>query len=596
MLSKAFLSGILFGAAFAAFTVSAAQITIVPQMGTVYPGDFNAPPFPIARITSEFELRSASATLSTQTLSLAFAPFSNNEWRAADAFDISNIPSGTNVIRFSATDVFGNTAETNHVIGIDRFPVINVFAPAEGALARPVISSATAARDDLGTPTIVILNANPFTPLPPLQQRTTYLEAPMDFSTSEESLVQINFFAYDATRFGYLFDIRHMLSLSNPRYQPLMSLPGEIRDANAEAVLYLSRSNELTFVDRRSNQTTVLKTNFFGSNSLSQGERITPAGALVVNSGNRVLDFNRGEEIDLGTYGFEVFAVNGRFGLVNANGQTVLRYFVARTNYVFPFIAACGSVAGNGTAVVANRRGPTDQGNAVYRFANGQLTTLTDTNDSRFGLLTDGTNVLWSSAASGISLLTPQGLTQLATNSLNFAGDGVAMNGGWVAFPKPGAQSQQQIWLRSPAGEISQATFYSRNTHIRALQPDGSLLAFVEEIGIFHLPRGASPKRISNDFGACYFLTGTNFLASRLGHLFDLIVDGEPIGLTSPQHDSSTGILTYYVTSTQPALFTLLRSTNFVDWTAVTRQTVTNTLPTKFQTTTAPGFFRLRKE
>lgn len=583
-----------------ALTTFGAQITISPQMGSVYPDDRNAPPYAIARINSEFELRSVTSTLSTQTLSLAFFP-PGNEWHAAEAFDISNTPSGTNVVRFLATDVFGNSAETNHVIVIDRVPVIEVLSPAEGALARPILFSTAAASDDRGTPSIHVLSG--LNPPTLFHQRTTFAEFIMDLSPAEESVATVNFFAHDATRFGYSYETRRLLSLSNPRYQPVLSLPGEILDANADAVLYLSRSNELTLVDRRTSQNTVLATNFFSSNLLFRGERLTPTGALVVNSAGHVLDFNRGEEIDLGAFCcFSVFAVNGRFGLINADGQTFLRNFDARTNYIFPFIAAVGSVAENGTAVLADPAIPNAaDGNAVYRFADGQLTQLTDTNEFRFNPLTDGTNVLWIELESyfpsyRIHLLTPLGLTTLATNLTALTGTATAMNDGWVAFPKVGAQGQQQIWLRSPAGEVSQATFYSRNSEIKELLPDGSLLAFVEGTGIVYIPLGQAPKRISSDFGARNFLTGTNFLASRLGHLFDLLVQGDPIGLTSPQYDPGAGVLTYYVTSSQPATFTLQRSTNLVDWTDVTPGAVTNTLPTKFQVETTPGIFRLHKE
>lgn len=582
-----------------ALSTFGAQIAISPQTGSVYPDDRNAPPFAIARINSEFELRGVTATLSTQTLSLAFSP-PGNEWRAAEAFNISNTPAGTNIIRFVATDVFGNSAETNYLIVIDRVPVLNLLSPSEGALARPILSGAAVASDDLGTPWIHVLNASYFSPSPFFHTRTTLAKFIMDLSGGEESVVTVNFFAYDARRTSY--ETRHILSLSNPRYQPVLSLPGEILDANADAVLYLSRSNELTFVDRRNGQPTILTTNFVPGGY--PPDRITATGALVVQpivGPRRVIDLNRGEAIDLGEFGHGPFAVNGRFGLVNAGGQTLLRDFVARTNYVFPFIAAGGALAENGTAVVVNQADASAHRNAVYRFANGQLTQLTDTNAFRFNALTDGTNVLWNENEFvawpyDIRLLTPQGLTTLDTNVTLSVQATAIMNNGWVAFPKVGAQGQQQIWLRSPAGEVSQATFYSRNTEIRELLPDGSLLAFVEGTGIVYIPRGQAPKRISNDFGARYFLTGTNFLASRLGHLFDLIVQGDPIGLTSPQYDPGAGVLTYYVTSSQPATFTLQRSTNLVDWTDVTRDAVTNTLPTRFQTATLPGLFRLRKE
>ncbi|MGZ8898938.1 MAG: hypothetical protein ACXW3Z_02495 [Limisphaerales bacterium] len=99
-----------------------------------------------------------------------------------------------------------------------------------------------------------------------------------------------------------------------------------------------------------------------------------------------------------------------------------------------------------------------------------------------------------------------------------------------------------------------------------------------------------------NSFGASYFFEGDQLYAYWGGPLFRVITAGAPIDLSSPQYNAASGLLSYFVTTAEaPVQFALQRTTNFVDWAIVGTAAVTNYLPTRFEASTGPGFFRLVK-
>ena len=177
------------------------------------------------------------------------------------------------------------------------------------------------------------------------------------------------------------------------------------------------------------------------------------------------------------------------------------------------------------------------------------------------------------------------------------------MNSGWTAFPRLTAQGHQQIWLRSPEGVITQATFYSKSSVLRALGANGDLVTSVLLSGaiesgtkVVYTPRGGMPKVLSNDFGARYYFVGSELYAYWGGTLFRVDTGNPAIGLTSPQYNSTSGTLSFFVTASEaPAGFTVQRTTNFVDWVEIGNGTVTNASPNRFEFSTSAGFFRLIK-
>src|SRR5688572_22389324 len=128
----------------------------------------------------------------------------------------------------------------------------------------------------------------------------------------------------------------------HPRYKELLRVNGRILDADEKSVLYATYWPErnLFRYDLESRTHTLLNTNSGGQAQLIDGGGVvlTLASDLISEPG-RVVQWDRGEEIDLGPgeipreyHGNRV--VNGRFGVLHIGMGTVLRDFVARTNLV----------------------------------------------------------------------------------------------------------------------------------------------------------------------------------------------------------------------------------------------------------------------
>ena len=404
----------------------------------------------------------------------------------------------------------------------------------------------------------------------------------------------------------------------HPRYKELLRVSGKILDANPDAVLYFTSWPELHLVryDLESKSHTLIATNFAGQAQLVPGGVVMTLSNQSVD--NPVVQWDRGELIDLGLgrippeYGGN-HIVNGRFGVLHIGDGTILRDFVARTNYLFPVgtQARYIDVAQNGSVVFTTRlTGTNSYTNTVFGFHNGELKTV-NVNGSPYGphVQTDGTNYLWSVPADSylfgsVYLQTPAESIVLDTETHlndippsgaqpNRHAKGSDMNGGWLAFARrlPG-QTLFAPWRRSPDGTITQATTFP--SFIKALRPDGGLLVTIGGSVMFAPPQG-EPKFISPEFYANNFFVSNQLYAHTDSKLFLVDIDGAPFALTSPAFDRANGVFSYNIHASEPGTFTLERSPDFVNWTPVASNTVTNPYPQPFEISSTPGFFRLRK-
>ena len=602
---------ILLGAWLLGSSICAAEFRIEPFLGGPFPSDSGAGPQLTAYVFSEFELRSVTATYRTQVFSLTNS--SQNFW-AGPVLDISAVPAGEETVQFTATDVFGTAVKTNGIFRIDRLPVFSISAPTEGALAGPLLRTEVHAQDDLSLPLIQVQGASGETFL---RTNSNHAAAVLDLSQYEESVQRLYFYVTDETR-SINPESRYVLSLSNPRYQVQDTVPGVIMDANLSTILFTNANREVLAFNRSSKETTLLARDIKALFYEPSGERyfsLTPTGALLwegPRQGDRRLEIRNGASIEHGPATVHIPDVNGRYGILYGTPAYV-RDFVADTNYVVPRTVLDGYLAADGTLIFQDESDFSANTSRVFIFKAGELTEIiAPTNSYRAYLQTDGTNHLWLArhpetfSFEGpwtINLKTPNGLVIL-NESYSAPSDlfyipavPTMMNEGWVAFPKLGGQRQQQIWLRSPTREITQATFYSASSILKALGPNGDLVTTLgnqQPPPVIYTPKGKPPIRLSNDFGARYFFMGPQLYAYWGGTLFKVSAEGQPVAISSLQLDNTTGTLSYHVTATTPASFLLQHSTNLTQWTDIDANSVSTNRPVKFYTATKPGFFRLR--
>lgn len=80
------------------------------------------------------------------------------------------------------------------------------------------------------------------------------------------------------------------------------------------------------------------------------------------------------------------------------------------------------------------------------------------------------------------------------------------LRNGWLAFVRPDVDSLRQVWARSPAGEILQATSMGGHAEIRAVGRNGELIfASGGSVYSVHYPYTAAPVRLFSDI-PFYFL------------------------------------------------------------------------------------------
>lgn len=598
----------------AAFSASPISIQVVEPNGhTTFYGHYALTPEAI--VTSEFELKSVTAELGGKVIPLVF-DVRTGRWRAVGPVDLTAVPSGTNLIRFDATDAFGQTTTTNATVVIDRPPVLHVSFP-DGALARPVIRIEASCEDDLGDCTVQVMNDQNEV----LLIASNRIDAVVDLSTYEGSIQRLRFYALDSRR-SYAYDVRFVTALSNPRFQPIDSVPGALLQFNEDAFLFSEGAGAgrlLKLKTRDSGATQVIATNFADYPKPA----LTTVGVLfgqqMPAGGTRMIDLNRGSYIDLSEFFPTTYApatvVSGQFGLVSratydVNGAAIMiRDFVARTNLIVPAGGSYADIGTNGTAVLV--------GDQVYQIRSGELRTITARTNAFFHMLrTDGTNTVWFefNNASPYDMLgtlwaeTREGIILLGEGYRYYdAINGllpVAFNGGWLAFPRLGAQGQPQVWLRSPEGVLSQATFFAQGATLRALRHDGAVLVSYgtpKKLGF--IAPGHPPVTLEPDLASDYFFEDEKIRAVIGNTLFDVRLAEARAGLSSPGIDWSKGLLSVYVTAAAPPLtFALERSTNFTDWISVSTHTVTNSLPSRLQlpvpprrlTTGTANVYRLR--
>jgi hypothetical protein len=580
----------------------AGEISIAPVQPVEGSVLYHESVLPEASVTSEFELRSVMATLGSQEVPLRFVSTAQT-WAAASPLNLSSLPSGTNEIVFTAVDVFGTSAEKRAKFVLDRLPVLRVLTPMD-AIARPLVEIAADCEDDLGDCTILVRD---FPENNVLFTGSNRVRGTVDLSQYEGSVREIRFFAFDE-RTLFVGDQRNIISLSNPRFQEVEQVPGRLLAHSRNALLFSVQDGTNVFLklkDRTTETTQVVATNFaaFPAPALTETGVIYAAmkdGAL------HSIDFNRGEYLELGA-DYSFFIAEGRFAILGKYadmGLSALRDVVARTNAVIPVASSLLDVAENGTVVLHAE-------DKLYQFRNPRVRVIADPAPLNVGISpqTDGTNTVWFFVSGGaigpddpvgsIWAETPQGIVQLSSGLSSytvfqrkniFGAFPYLIANGWIAFTRPGAQGQHQVWIRSPEGVERQVTFFSQNSYLMALRQDGAVLTGLTSSSnpresappekIYFIDHGSPPQLLSGNLGTFSF-EGEELHAFAGNTLFRLQTEGLPIGMSSARVEP--GLFSFYVTGTAPASFEVESSTNLLQWSSISSSSVSNTFPQRLE-------------
>jgi hypothetical protein len=163
----------------------------------------------------------------------------------------------------------------------------------------------------------------------------------------------------------------------------------------------------------------------------------------------------------------------------------------------------------------------------VYRARVGEATAEIPTTGSVDAPMTDGVNVAYVQVSTTVplrlKLYTAAGQTlDLGEVAPPFAGyftpsfervdfpyrfhTDFELRNGWLAFVRPDAGGLRQVWVRSPAGDVVQATSVGSHAEIRAVGRNGELIfASGGSVYSVHYPYTAAPVRLFSDI-PFYFL------------------------------------------------------------------------------------------
>jgi hypothetical protein len=429
---------------------------------------------------------------------------------------------------------------------------------------------------------------------------------------------QIIFFFIFA--FASLFTTQGQVVINSPeflpRYKLLSKFSGGMADHTDEAILLQNHQGAIEQFDLKSKTLFLLRTNF-GSPA-----HIIPNGFLLYST-NGLLQIEGNEEIELGQISrsmldFGTRVVEGRFGILRTGEGRLLRDFVARTNLLLSTHEGFADVSANGSVAFSDFAGETNLAIRWYHDAKFETVALLP----RFPLphvASDGTNVLWSEPETpfgSVFLQTPDNRIQLSTNTFVAESGGpmlpprmssVAMKNGWTIFPRwapnnPGTLNN--LWRRSPAGEITQLTGVP--AFVLAMADDGgAIIAGGDgriQSALYYIPPVGEAKPLGDNYGSAqYFSSGNKFYAfsplqSGGCALFELEVETDPFGLIYPKYNPETKKFSAAVVPGMPGTFLLEHTQDFVEWSTIETIHAEGVYSVPIEITSPPGFFRLRKQ
>ncbi len=271
---------------------------------------------------------------------------------------------------------------------------------------------------------------------------------------------------------------------------PLESVNGVIWDVSADRILYEDPSKTLHILDRNTGANTVIP--LAGASSPEYGY-LSPSGAIFAASSNSGSVFSMVYQYQNQTLSVLENHLDSQFSLKVAGNYAIWNAYsngslLIERNLSTDTNLTVASNVGNwvndvtATGVVDFWSYP---GYDVHRYANGVTTSVA--HDSSFWnvyVSTDGINSVYikqdpccANQKYQLMEATPSGEIALTPRS-SFEPDqgrNFQIDNGWVAFTEADALGVQQVWLKSPNGELSQITHGQNNAQIDSLSSTGQL-------------------------------------------------------------------------------------------------------------------------
>jgi hypothetical protein len=409
---------------------------------------------------------------------------------------LSGLARGNQLLTVTAKDYYGNIATVSTEFVFDQKPSLVINNPVNDTVARPQLHIVASCTDDdsAGCKSLTVTTGS-YPPGPPrpvtvIASGRTSIDQTVSLASYDGTWIFLSFNATDSA--GQVStDLRTVFIESSTKLVEVASVTSPIWDVQLwdlqpGRVLFLDISggeNILKIRDRSSGVDTIIRNQ---PGIIPQHGFLTPKGAIFVEQSGNVLtsviqEWRDGVLVDLGyPNSSNSLKVQGNYAIWNKQPLLILRDLVSGSNKTIATDAGnwMNDVASNGDIVYWSTS------YQIYRHRGSVTTQLT--NDSLWNTypLTDGVNVFYRKhtpccsnqtyqiamyTASGEHLLTPAGTKQ----PMPYAD--YQVNNSWAAFTKPGTDGVFQIWRRSPAGYLTQLSFFGTSSSIDTLASNGDM-------------------------------------------------------------------------------------------------------------------------
>ncbi|MDQ3802620.1 MAG: hypothetical protein M3416_02035 [Acidobacteriota bacterium] len=441
------------------------------------------------------EGRALDLVFGTTTLCSRTAGFCQPGW--VGTLSLAGLARGGKTLTVSATDVFGNAGRAERRFIYDQPPALTVAAPLSETVARPSVFVDAACTDDdpAGCASLTVEAEHRVQ-----ASGKATLRGDISLAAFERLSMLLVFKATDSG--GQVTSISRRVHVeSNANLSEVESVGGRIVDVQPDRILFVEDTEAglvLKIHDRVSGRDAVVSSTSVGFGQMF----LSPEGAV----------FEKNNETDVFSSVFEwrdgalrnldplnsgnSLKVRGKYAIWNSSKETrppdgkllILRDLAAGTQTVVSDAGAgVSDVTAGGDVVysIPERRPGTGDPSAsnVFRYRGGVTTKLTDdSNVWNISPRTDGINVAYVKATPCCSPLTFALLLHRPAGAVTLAPPGPweisdhRVEGGWVAFSRPGANGLFQVWRRSPADAEERLSFFNASSFVEALSPKGGVV------------------------------------------------------------------------------------------------------------------------
>ena len=545
-----------------------AQATITLNVTSPTAGDLagNSLHIIVASVTSTYQIQSVTATVAGRLTNLTFDATAG--W--IGDLSLTELPRGPQTLSLNATDVFGNSGQTQVSFVHDQPPVLTVFEPSTpsdntysvSAFTRPALRLRGSATDDdpVGVLIQVIVGDVQF-PSALLATATNSMDTVVDLSNWNGNFVPLVFIATDSAG-QKTYAAKGAYVIANTNVIEVDRVSGTILDVSESKILFTPEPISSNVLESKS-RVTGLETILVNDPGIFiSGAALAPSGAIFVGSGE-LYEVRDGTLIDLGAYGANL-VVKGNYAIwITGMAQTtlMLRDLLAGTNVVISTNAVNtgNDVAANGDVVY----GSNDY--KMYRYRNGISTPVPGGSDP----ITDGVNVGYFTGSFPSAFVLFDGTNETI---LGPQYGSPAVSAGWTAFTKPGT-GQDQVWTRLPNGIQTQRTFFGSSSQVYALAPSGDLMTYSGRL--YFIPTGSAPIDLGPwNFGAPFWLQG-NWYAYFGSSLVAFVVPSAPA--ISSFGWNTNGQFAFHIVAGLGQQVVTQDSTDLFHWTSLSTNFVSTT-------------------